>query len=228
MNRLTISVFKAIAVSIIFIFLFDIVFYMYRVASLNSRMESISTSMRKVVMENNYLPPEVASNYSEIFKHMICDFNSVVYTPGMSNADLVGGGRNSQDVDGNNGNSVNAAAFIAGMQWNYENNAATPLSITANKSYWTGSGWGNRSEDIVKLRMKDPADYGDIMVMQMTVEVFQPLWGWTQADGTYNYNSGMSADDRSINGWVRNAAVTKLVYTYYVPCLNFRTITSTN
>lgn len=225
MNKLVYSVFKAIAMSIIFIFVFDLVFFMYRVSALNSRMESISTSMRKVVMENNYLPPEVASNYQKLFQHMICDFNNVTYHDGMTDAELVGAGWQSNNAGGGATGSVNSAAFIAGFRWNYKSPSTAALSIPTNRMIWQGSGWQPVTNvELVKRQMNQPANYGDIMVMEMKVVVFQPIWGWTQADGRYNYNSG--TPDRSINGWVRSAATTTLTYTYYVPCLNFRTITS--
>lgn len=177
-------------------------------------------------MENNYLPPEVASTYSEIFKNMICDFNNVTYTPGMNSAALVGGGQASQDVDGTNGNSVNSAAFIAGMHWNYNSApSGAVLNIEADKQKWTGSGWTSTRESIIRTQMNQPGDYGDVMVVQLRVGVFQPIWGWTQANGIYRYGS-LADDQRSVDNWVRNAASTELVYTYYVPCLNFRTITS--
>ena len=178
--------------------------------------------MKKVVMENNYLPSEMAETYSEIFKHMICDYNNITYSPGMNDSQLIVGTNGGNTVDGRNGNNVNAAAFISGMTWNY-NNDATGLSLsglTATRQRWTGSGWGNTTENIIKTKMNTPANYGDIMVVQLKVGVFQPIWGWTQADGDYNY----SGED--VQSWVRSAASTELVYTYYVPCLNFRTITS--
>lgn len=220
MNKLVYTVFKTIAMSIIFIFLFDILFYMYRVTSLNARMESLSTSMKKVVMENNYLPSELATTYSEIIKHMICDYNNVAYHQGMSNAELITG-TGGNDVNGRNGNSVNTAAFISGFRWNYKTNAdGVGLAVNAQRQKWTGSSWTPQTVNIVKTRMDTPADYGDIMVVQLKVGVFQPIWGWTQANGKYDYNS------EDVTKWVRNAASTELIYTYYVPCLNFRTVTN--
>lgn len=220
MNKLVYTVFKTIAISIIAIFLFDILFYMYRVSALNARMESIATSMKKVVMENNYLPSEMADTYSSIFKHMICDFNQVPYQPNMTGNQLING-NGGNNVDGQNGNSVNAAAFIAGMHWNYGTAATNVgLNVTAQRQRWNGHSWETVNRNIVRTKMSQPADYGDIMVVQLKVGVFQPIWGWTQANGRYNYGG------EDVTKWVRNAASTELVYTYYVPCLNFRTVTN--
>lgn len=222
MNKLVYTVFKTIALSIIFIFLFDIIFYMYRVTALNARMESMSTSMKKVVMENNYLPSEMADTYSEIIKHMICDFNNVNYRQGMTNAELITGVANGgNDVDGHNGNSVNSAAFISGFHWNYNTPATgVGLAINADRQRWNGANWETRTDNIVRTKMNTPADYGDIMVVQLKVGVFQPIWGWTTANGKYDY------DGSDVTKWVRSAASSELIYTYYVPCLNFRTVTN--
>lgn len=215
MNKLVYTVFKTIAMSVIFIFLFDIIFYMYRITSLNARVESFSTSMKKVVMENNYLPSEIADTYSEIFKNMICDYNQIPYHAGMTNAELENG-----TVATGQG-TVNTAAFIAGMRWNYNTDATgINLAINANRQYWDSTHWQTRNVNIVRKQMSQPADYGDIMVVQLKVDVFQPLWGWQAgvAGGLYR--------GEDVTQWVRNAVTTTLVYTYYVPCLNFRTITS--
>lgn len=212
MNRLVYSVFKAIMLSIIFIFVFDVAFYMYRVTSLNARIESISTSLKKVVMENNYLPSEVAKVYQAVFMQMICDYNSVPYTgPNMTEAQLVVGDQK----------TVNSAAFIAGMRWNYQNQLTDhsgKLNIQSTRSMWNGNTWVPRTYDIVHNTMNTPGNYGDIMAIELAVSVFQPIWGWTYS-GAYTYNG------EDATQWQRNAAVTTFTYTYYVPCLNYRTVT---
>ena len=75
MHRLVASCFKAIMFSIIFVFVFDMSFYLYRVISLNSRRESIMTSMQKVIMENNYLPDGSYKLYENIFSKLASDMN---------------------------------------------------------------------------------------------------------------------------------------------------------
>lgn len=75
MNRLVASVFKALMIAIIGVFVFDIVFYVYRAVSLNQRMESVMTSMQKTVMENNYLPEGDYKMYEAIFRQMATDMN---------------------------------------------------------------------------------------------------------------------------------------------------------
>ncbi len=58
------------------IFVFDLAFYVYRAFSVNQRMESIMTSMQKVIMENNYLPEGDYDMYMSIFRQLSQDMNS--------------------------------------------------------------------------------------------------------------------------------------------------------
>ncbi|MBR4313891.1 MAG: hypothetical protein IKP66_03170 [Lachnospiraceae bacterium] len=76
MHRLVLTVFRTIFLSLIFIFVFDIGFYVYRAFSVNQRMESIMTSMQKVVMENNYLPDADYQMYKAIFLQLEHDMNN--------------------------------------------------------------------------------------------------------------------------------------------------------
>lgn len=229
MNRIVYSVFKTIMFAIIFVFVFDIVFYMYRVTTLNQRMESISTSLKKVVMDNNYLPSETAKMYTGLLGQMICDYNGVSYHTGMSGNDFL--------------NTVASNNFIAGFKWNYDSDAVnTGLSLTAQRKYYSSGSWHTVTENIVNKRMDTPGDYGDVCIVQLSVEVYQPMWGWTSgtsvtgnSDGSWNNNhsaDGQVTGDYNYNGtsglnWTRNATfrTQTFSYTYYVPCLNYKTVT---
>lgn len=208
MNRLVYSVFKAIMMAIIFVFVFDMAFYLYRAISLNSRMQSISTSLQKVVMENNYLPSETATMYQHLFGQLIVDFNGGSYSIGAD------GSLSLNDSDINNN-------FISGMHWNYENCAtgASGMSETTKVYRYTGSTFIPTDIPLVVTKMSDPADYGQVMIVQLRVGVYQPLWGWNVANGEYKYNGEDGTK------WVRNAtgASTEFVYNYYVPCLQYKT-----
>lgn len=224
MNRLVYTVFKTIAFAIIFVFVWDMVFYMYRTVSLNSRMESIATSLKKVVMENNYLPSETAEVYSDILTQMICDFNGVTWHDNMTNAELLA--------------SAGINSFIAGMHWNYGTDATGTLSsLSADRKVYINNTWTTRTKQLLVKDMSTPADYGDIMVVQIRVAVYQPMWGWSASPSTV-YTSNRNADATDITGdynydgedaryWDRNsrAKTTQFTYTYYVPCLNYKTIT---
>lgn len=208
MNRLVYSVFKAIMVAIIFVFVFDMAFYLYRAISLNSRMQSISTSLQKVVMENNYLPSETATMYQHLFGQLIVDFNGGSYSIGAD------GSLNLNDSDINNN-------FISGMHWNYKNGATgvSGMSETTRVYRYNGSTFTPTDIPLVIDKMCSPADYGQVMIVQLRVGVYQPLWGWNTANGEYKYNGEDGTK------WVRNAtgASTEFVYNYYVPCLQYKT-----
>lgn len=208
MNRLVYSVFKAIMMAIIFVFVFDMAFYLYRAISLNSRMQSISTSLQKVVMENNYLPSETATMYQHLFGQLIVDFNGGSYSIGAD------GSLNLNDSDINNN-------FISGMHWNYKNGATgiSGMSETTRVYRYNGSTFTPTDIPLVIDKMSSPADYGQVMIVQLRVGVYQPLWGWNTANGKYEYNGEDGTK------WVRNAtgASTEFVYNYYVPCLQYKT-----
>lgn len=208
MNRLVYSVFKAIMMAIIFVFVFDMAFYLYRAISLNSRMQSISTSLQKVVMENNYLPSETATMYQHLFGQLIVDFNGGSYS--ISNGSL---SLNDSDPTDN---------FISGLHWNYKTDAtniSTANNAKATVYRYSNSSFVQKQVDLVVKQMNQPADYGQVMVVQIRVGVYQPLWGWGSATGVYKYNGEDGTQ------WVRNStgASTEFVYNYYVPCLQYRT-----
>lgn len=208
MNRLVYSVFKAIMMAIIFVFVFDMVFYLYRAISLNSRMQSISTSLQKVVMENNYLPSETATMYQHLLGQLIVDFNGGSYSIGAD------GSLSLNDSDESNN-------FISGMHWNYKDDATgvSGMSETTRVYRYNGSTFTPTDIPLVIDKMCNPADYGQVMIVQLRVGVFQPLWGWGTANGKYEYNGEDGTK------WVRNAtgASTEFVYNYYVPCLQYKT-----
>ena len=105
MNKLVYSVFKAIFIAIIGVFVFDMVFYLYRAFSINTRMENITTSMRKVVIENNYMPEETAQVYQQVIGQMVSDYNHAKYS--VSNGNITFTDSNPNDN------------FVKGIQWNY-------------------------------------------------------------------------------------------------------------
>lgn len=217
MNKLVYSVFKAIMLAIIFVFVFDMVFYLYRAISLNSRMQSISTSLQKVVMENNYLPSETANMYGQLFAQLITDFNGS-YNSIADGWDDYYSWENGKLV--NHDSNVNDN-FISGMHWNYLDDAIGISGMNEKtKVYrYNGSTFTPTDIPLVVNKMRDPADYGQVMIVQLRVGVYQPLWGWGVADGSYHYNGEDGTK------WVRNAtgASTEFVYNYYVPCLQYKT-----
>lgn len=220
MNKLVYSVFKAIALSIIFVFIFDMAFYLYRAVSLNARMESISTSLKKVVMDNNYLPSEDAKLYANILGQMVADFNGCTYTIGTDGKLTF-----ANDTDPNDN-------FISGMHWNYGSNASgtssSQLETITSEVYTVNSSgnWSSTNRKIVEKDMSKPREYGDIQIVQLRVGVYQPLWNWssgTPTDPKYKY-TGQANEINGNTGFNRNATYrgTEFTYTYYVPCMKYK------
>lgn len=225
MNKLVYSVFKAIMISIIVIFVFDMASYLYRAVSLNTRMESLSTSLKKVVMENNYLPPEDSTLYANILGQMVVDFNHADSYSVSPNSGLV-----ITDSDANDD-------FISGLHWNYGSSALDKdgnamsnssdglLGLKGDIYEYNASNWTKSERRIVETDMSKPREYGDIQVVQIRVGIYQPLWNWgnrqdtTTAGTDYNY-SGQDANsfDRAN---IRSRGTT-FTYTYYVPCLKYK------
>lgn len=190
MHKIVYSVFKTIFLSMMLIFVFDLGFYMYRALSVNGRMESLMTSMQKIVIENNYLPEQDYIMYKSIFQQLADDMNQ-------------------GDV------------FIAGIGLNYDKDATGTGVLT---DLISTDSTGHDRHLLVK-RMDKPAQYGDVMICQSKVKITQPIWGF----GTENHHM---ADDSFVDYqgqdstyWNRvGYRTTTLYYTYYVPCLNYRTI----
>lgn len=75
MSKLVYSVFKTIMMAMILVFVFDMLMYLYRTASLTQRMQNIMTSMQRVVQENNGLSPENYAIYEDMFVDLADSFN---------------------------------------------------------------------------------------------------------------------------------------------------------
>lgn len=187
MTRLVANCFKAIMFSMLFILVFDLGFYLYRAFSLNARMESVMTSMQKVIIENNYLPEGDYELYKSIFTRVADDMNQ-------------------GDV------------FINGFSINYDHDPVNAIDDLDALKYKTNGQAVN--ENILRTRMDTPADYGDVMVVQVRVNVNQPMWGWGGTQETYDYSGEASPE------WGKLAPrTTTFAYTYYVPCLKYIMVT---
>lgn len=210
--------------------------YLYRAVSLNARMESLSTSLKKVVMENNCLPPEDATLYQNLLAQMVVDFNGFEKlnpdgSPDTSTPPYVISSGNVTFNDTNPNDD-----FISGMHWNYGSNAVLTgteiTSLTGTVYTLTGGSWGSGTRNIVEKDMSKPREYGDVQIVQLRVGVHQPLWGWGFSQSTkatsadYSY-SGQSADITNADGGFNRARIdsrgTEFTYTYYVPCLKYKT-----
>jgi len=217
MNKLVYSVFKTIAFAMIFVFVWDLAFYLYRVSILNQRMDNIMTSLQKVVTENNYLPSESAEVFKQILYAMATDFNS---------------GRTFT-----NANNAQNEDFIEAIGWNIGQNATVVSgmeTLNANRSYWTGSGWSTRNVRILHKDMGEVGAYGDVQTIQLYVKVVMPFWGFSSdsTDASVNGITGTgqavaAGGERGAAAWNRNSRAKRVTFTYtsYVPCLKYQSVT---
>lgn len=197
MNKMVYAVFKAIMMSMLFIFVWDMVFYLYRAISLNQRVENLMTSVQKVIMENNYLPQETAKMYQSLFYQMAADYN-------MEEGDSYSFTGNGTDFFAGNNN-----AFVLAMDWNYLDNAVLPDGRTGRDYLGVTS-----SNISVHDKMSEVGDYGDVTVVQFRVIVAQPMYEFV-------------GNHQDAESWTRDSrgATTEFDFTYFVPNLKYKSIT---
>lgn len=195
MNKLVYGVFKAIAVSMILVFVFDMAMYLYKAISIDQRMKNLMTSMQQTVSENNYLPTDAYNTYVTMFKSI------------------------GQQMMGANGDyfTGDAGTGKRGFFLNYGHDAQ---GVSASSVPVGSQGIA------VHTDMANPAEYGDIMIVQAAVRIQQPHWGFT----TVNSNGesvgaggerGAAAfqNDRTSSALKPNYTI--FTYTYFVPCMNY-------
>ena len=106
MHRIVGNCFKTIAYAMIFVIVWDIVFYMWRVNTLNQRMESLMVSMQQTVSKNNCLTADNYSMYSALLSNL---------------AEQMNGDGSANDK------------FIEGFKINYGHNSESNMTIMAAK-----------------------------------------------------------------------------------------------
>ena len=224
MNRMVWCVFKAIALSIIFVFVWDMGFYLYRTFALNQRMEMLMSSMTKVVQENNYLPEQDMNLYKTLFQNIADSMNGdkSKYT-------------NNDETTGEN------YQFVNGYTWNYDYSCAGTdytnklPDVDATVTNVNGT---PESRNILVRTMDKSACYGDIMAVYVAVNVNTPFWTFDNTTSTFdsaNNTQNVSSngkvsdgdDSRSVDHWHRNLkySTVTLDYLYYVPCMNYTSVT---
>ena len=201
MNRMVWCVFKAIALSIIFVFVWDMGFYLYRTFALNQRMEMLMSSLTKVVQENNYLPQKEAETYWTLFNNIAKNMNG---DKSKYNADDEKTGSDFQ--------------FINGFRWNYTP-VTTPTTVPENDNGYTYKTKNlpdidTSAGNILVRRMEKPACYGDIMAVYVGVNINTPFWTFQPSKDNGRNNAATWSRD------LKYSTVT-LDYLYYVPCMNY-------
>ena len=229
MYSMVYKVFKTIAFAIIFVFVFDIMMYIYRFASFNTKVENISTSLQKVVMENNYLPKEQAVLFKQMLYNLAADYNAptaaarATYTFNIDDTGLPW-------HDTNN-------AFVLYCDWNYAEHATFP-SGTSPIAVFDPTGNIVLDKMGVGSSGGQVGDYGDIMVVQIRFLLAQPMWNCMHETvfnnggdtaitaGTYTAGTGRAdTKEDSPAAKLANRFITEVDYNYYVPCLQYKSIT---
>lgn len=98
--------------------------------------------------------------------------------------------------------------FINGFYINYDRNSSYRPEIIASK--WDGGNYVNAN--ICRYRLDTPADYGDVAVIEIGVNINTVTW---TDDGRHN----------AVDINPDHTGNTTFMYTYQVPCLNYATVT---
>ena len=169
MNKLVFGVFKAIMISMILVFVFDMVGYLYKAMVLDQRMKNLMANMQRTVAENNCLPEGAYLSYSTMMKQIATSLN--------------GDDANSFVGTQNKGSK---ALFL-----NYDSNAVgIPTDV---QSALASAGGG-----VLHTNMKEVGRYGEIMVVQAAVCVRQPTWRFVAtSDGQRGIDSWQNAETDS-------------------------------
>lgn len=159
-SRMILSVFKALATSIVLVFVLDMAFYLYKALNLNQRMESVCVSLQKVVTDNNYLPQGEYNMYKQIFNTMCVSLN----------------GGTGSDLSSADQNFIRYYSAEEAVKINYTTDATDVPAETTNMTDSNGKA-------LVHKKLSKPGDYGDIQVIEIKVRVVQPLWRFSGSRG---------------------------------------------
>ena len=210
MHNLVYNVFKTIMVAIILIFVFDMTAYLYRAFSLNQRVESMMTSLQKVVMENNCLPEDEADLYQQLLCQMAANFNA-------------GSGDVFNPNDPTNFFQNNDDAFILALDWNYKDDAVNISGfnpVGTRYVYNNNGNWVPQQVNLLSKCMGDVAEYGDVQCIQIRVLVAQPTWGFMKSNHTADDFRLQDSDNVKLDSRLGKTHV--FTYTYFVPCLKYQ------
>ena len=191
MNKLVVGVFKAIMISMILVFVFDMVGYLYKAMVLDQRMKNLMANMQRTVAENNCLPEGAYLSYSTMMKQIATSLNG-------NDANSFVGTRDKGST----------ALFL-----NYKDNAVgIPDDV---KTTLASAGGG-----VLHTNMKEVGRYGEIMVVQAAVCVRQPTWNFISNDGT-NQRNMANWESSEMKDSPLKANTTVFTYTYYVPLMKY-------
>ena len=226
MNAFVYNIFKTVALSIIIFFVFDVLSYLVNALTFNQRMLTLMNSMQRIVMENNYLPEGDAKMFQDGNGKLgdgLFDLLEQDYTP----KKIV------------NGNTILDASrsLVDHISMNYGSPSTGGLTtLKANKYSAAGA---LAQTNILKRDMSKPANYGDIMVVEVIATINQPTYKFvpssdpdaeakaakflSDANGTAESAkvSNVDIDSSMYAGSSLDHTQTEFVYRYYVPCLKY-------
>lgn len=203
MNKLVYICFKTLALSMIFIFVWDMGFYLFRAFSLDQRMKNHMTSLQKVVMENNYIPQSTYDEYARLFGAMQTQYNN--------GGDFILGFRS---------NYRNGADYSANPSQRYTDDGGVDWGSLGLPTSLTDR---NGKECLVK-NTSVPASYGDIMAVMVQVQIVQSSWGWSNGNADRSGASWTNDPTQIQTGDLDGRTGMYMTYTYYVPCLHYTTV----
>lgn len=159
MHRIVVTAFKAVAYSMIFVIIWSVVFYLFRVFALNSKLETIMVSMRQDVSQNNYL----TEDKYEMYKTMLLDVADE-----MNNGDTFVVGYNLNYSGGDKANACVSADTPSDMGLHYTSDGYKMSGATNSPTY--------------SLNLAKPAACGDVAVIELQVGFNAISWRYDTAE----------------------------------------------
>lgn len=159
MHRIVVTAFKAVAYAMIFVIIWSVVFYLFRVFALNSKLETIMVSMRQDVSQNNYL----TEDKYEMYKTMLLDVANE-----MNNGDTFVVGYNLNYVKGDKSNACVSDDTPSNMGLHYTSDGYKMSGATNSPTY--------------SLNLAKPAACGDVAVIELQVGFNAISWRYDTAE----------------------------------------------
>lgn len=160
MHRIVVTAFKAVAYAMIFVIIWSVVFYLFRVFALNSKLETIMVSMRQDVSQNNYL----TEDKYEMYKTMLLDVANE-----MNNGDTFVVGYNLNYAKGDKPNACVSDDTPSNMGLQYKKSDGYKMSEATNSPTYS-------------LNLANPAACGDVAVIELQVGFNALSWRYDTAE----------------------------------------------
>lgn len=174
MHRIVVTAFKAVAYAMIFVIIWSVVFYLFRVFALNSKLETIMVSMRQDVSQNNYL----TEDRYEMYKKMLLGVANE-----MNNGDTFVVGYNLNYATGGKSNACMSDDIITNMGLRNKSGEYKMSGATNSPTY--------------SLNLANPAACGDVAVIELQV-------GFNALSWRYDTTEQAAADELKLTDDIVN------------------------